>query len=560
MNWVEEKNIDFKSVKHLSNELKINSLLSAMLVRRNIKTYDQAKTFFRPKFEDLHDPFLMKDMDVAFKRLKEAIINKEKVMVFGDYDVDGTSSVAMMSLYLESKGIITSTYLPERNSEGYGISIKAIDIAFEQNIKLIIALDCGIKAHKQISYAKEKDIEFIICDHHNPSDKIPEAYAVLNPKRLDCDYPFKELCGCGVGFKLIQALEKNNPNKKEIINYLDLVALAISADVVPLIDENRIMSYLGLQIINSDPKPGIHSLLKSNPKKEYVLSDLMFYLAPRINAAGRVKHAKLASDLLACVNESKLDELTKEIEELNSMRKLIEKEMTQEAIQQAETCELKKSIIVSSSNWNKGVIGIVAARLVDKFYKPSLVFSESENGFLTASARSIKGINLYKVLEDCNEYIEKFGGHKYAAGLSIKKENLEKFKSTFDKAVEKQIDNQKLDQELLIESTIELEDITPKFFRILKQFEPFGPGNRMPVFKSDNLKVKGKPLELGDEKEHIKLNLTQNNKSVFSSIGFFLSSKFNSIKNKSQLSVAYTIEENHWNGNSIIQLKIKDMK
>jgi len=560
MNWVEEKNIDFKSVKHLSNELKINSLLSAMLVRRNIKTYDQAKTFFRPKFEDLHDPFLMKDMDVAFKRLKEAIINKEKVMVFGDYDVDGTSSVAMMSLYLESKGIITSTYLPERNSEGYGISIKAIDIAFEQNIKLIIALDCGIKAHKQISYAKEKDIEFIICDHHNPSDKIPEAYAVLNPKRLDCDYPFKELCGCGVGFKLIQALEKNNPNKKEIINYLDLVALAISADVVPLIDENRIMSYLGLQIINSDPKPGIHSLLKSNPKKEYVLSDLMFYLAPRINAAGRVKHAKLASDLLACVNESKLDELTKEIEELNSMRKLIEKEMTQEAIQQAETCELKKSIIVSSSNWNKGVIGIVAARLVDKFYKPSLVFSESENGFLTASARSIKGINLYKVLEDCNEYIEKFGGHKYAAGLSIKKENLEKFKSTFDKAVEKQIDNQKFDQELLIESTIELEDITPKFFRILKQFEPFGPGNRMPVFKSDNLKVKGKPLELGDEKEHIKLNLTQNYKSVFSSIGFFLSSKFNSIKNKSQLSVAYTIEENHWNGNSIIQLKIKDMK
>jgi len=560
MNWVEEKNIDFKSVKHLSNELKINSLLSSMLVRRNIKTYDQAKTFFRPKFEDLHDPFLMKDMDVAFKRLKEAIINKEKVMVFGDYDVDGTSSVAMMSLYLESKGIITSTYLPERNSEGYGISIKAIDIAFEQNIKLIIALDCGIKAHKQISYAKEKDIEFIICDHHNPSDKIPEAYAVLNPKRLDCDYPFKELCGCGVGFKLIQALEKNNPNKKEIINYLDLVALAISADVVPLIDENRIMSYLGLQIINSDPKPGIHSLLKSNPKKEYVLSDLMFYLAPRINAAGRVKHAKLASDLLACVNESKLDELTKEIEELNSMRKLIEKEMTQEAIQQAETCELKKSIIVSSSNWNKGVIGIVAARLVDKFYKPSLVFSESENGFLTASARSIKGINLYKVLEDCNEYIEKFGGHKYAAGLSIKKENLEKFKSTFDKAVEKQIDNQKFDQELLIESTIELEDITPKFFRILKQFEPFGPGNRMPVFKSDNLKVKGKPLELGDEKEHIKLNLTQNYKSVFSSIGFFLSSKFNSIKNKSQLSVAYTIEENHWNGNSIIQLKIKDMK
>jgi len=280
MKWVEEKNIDSKSVKHLSSELKINSLLSEMLVRRNIKTYDDAKSFFRPKFEDLHDPFLMKDMEVASKRINEAITNKDTLMVFGDYDVDGTSSVAMMSLYLESKGIKTLNYLPDRNNEGYGISTKAIDIALEKNIKLIIALDCGIKAHKQISYAKEKNIDFIICDHHNPSDKIPDAYAVLNPKRTDCSYPFKELCGCGVGFKLIQAIEQISSDKKEIINYLDLVALAIAADVVPLIGENRILAYLGLQIINSNPKLGIHSLLKTKPKKEYVLRDLMFFFSP----------------------------------------------------------------------------------------------------------------------------------------------------------------------------------------------------------------------------------------------------------------------------------------
>ena len=378
MKWVEEKNIDSKAVKHLSSELKINTLLSEMLVRRNIKTYDEAKSFFRPKFEDLHDPFLMKDMDVASKRISQAITNKESLMVFGDYDVDGTSSVAMMSLYLESKGIKTLNYLPDRKNEGYGISIKAIDIAFEKNIKLIIALDCGIKAHKQISYAKEKNIDFIICDHHNPSDKIPDAFAVLNPKRTDCSYPFKELCGCGVGFKLIQAIEQISSDKKEIINYLDLVALAIAADVVPLVGENRILAYLGLQIINSNPKLGIHSLLKTNPKNEYVLSDLMFFLAPRINAAGRIKHAKLASDLLVCLDESQSDKLAKEIEELNSQRKLIEKEMTKQAIQQAELSELKKSVIVSSSSWNKGVIGIVASKLVDKFYKPSLVFCESQ--------------------------------------------------------------------------------------------------------------------------------------------------------------------------------------
>ena len=378
MKWVEEKNIDSKAVKHLSSELKINTLLSEMLVRRNIKTYDEAKSFFRPKFEDLHDPFLMKDMDVASKRISQAITNKESLMVFGDYDVDGTSSVAMMSLYLESKGIKTLNYLPDRKNEGYGISIKAIDIAFEKNIKLIIALDCGIKAHKQISYAKEKNIDFIICDHHNPSDKIPDAYALLNPKRTDCSYPFKELCGCGVGFKLIQAIEQISSDKKEIINYLDLVALAIAADVVPLIGENRILAYLGLQIINSNPKLGIHSLLKTQPQKEYVLSDLMFFLAPRINAAGRIKHAKLASDLLVCLDENQSDKLAKEIEELNSQRRLIEKEMTKQAIQQAELSELKKSVIVSSSSWNKGVIGIVASRLVDKFYKPSLVFCESQ--------------------------------------------------------------------------------------------------------------------------------------------------------------------------------------
>lgn len=560
MNWILNNTNDNEAVDTLSKELKISPILSSMLVKRQIRTYDQAKDFFRPNYESLHDPFLMKDMDRATKRLNKAIQDKESIMVFGDYDVDGTSSVALITLYLESLGLKILKYIPDRTNEGYGVSMKAIDLAISKKLKLIIALDCGIKAHNQVDYAKKNKIDFIICDHHNPDEKLPNALAILNPKRKDCKYPFKELCGCGVGFKLIQALDRDLTDNADLVNYLDLVALAIAADVVPVIGENRIMAFLGLQIINSNPRIGIHSILKSNLKKEYIISDLMFFVAPRINAAGRIKHAELALQLLISSNEEDANLLAKEIESLNSERRLIEKQMTIEAILQVEEDKECNSIVVYSSSWNKGVVGIVASRLVDKFYKPSVVFCESSNGMLTASARSIKGVDLYKIIKSCDDLVEQYGGHKYAAGLTIKKENIKLFKKRFDDAVSEMQSNQPIEKEILIESKINFDEITPKFFRILKQFEPFGPGNKAPLFLSENLKLKGKPYELGKEKEHIKMNLKQDISNQFSSIGFWLANKFQSIENKSNFSAVYSIEENNWKDKTTIQLNLKDFK
>ena len=561
MNWVINDNVDKESVEKLSDELNISPILSSMLVKREIRTFDQAKSFFRPNYNMLHDPFLMKDMTIAVERIQKAILEKESIMIFGDYDVDGTSSVALLSLYLKSIGLIVTNYLPDRKTEGYGVSIKAIDLAFQNKQKLIIALDCGIKAHNQVDYAIEKGIEFIICDHHNPDKNLPNALAVLNPKRIDCIYPYKDLCGCGVGFKFVQAIESKQSKDNKIINYLDLVALAIAADVVPLTGENRVLAFIGLQIINSNPRLGIHSLLKKNTKKEYTISDLMFYVAPRINATGRIKQASLALELLISNNKNSAEKLAIEIEGLNTLRRKIEKEITIQAADQVDNSDDKlNSIVVFDSKWNKGVIGIVASRLVDKYYKPSIVFCESSNGYLTASARSIKGLDLYSVLDDCKEHIDQFGGHKYAAGLTIKKDNLEKFKTKFEKIVSKTTDNNIFEQELQIETKINLSEITPKFFRILKQFEPFGPGNKSPLFLSENLKLKGKPFEMGKEKEHIKLNLTQDNRLSFSSIGFWFSNKYKEIQNKENFSAVYNIDENFWKDVSSIQLQLKDLK
>ena len=560
MNWILNNTNDNEAVDTLSKELKISPILSSMLVKRQIRTYDQAKDFFRPNYESLHDPFLMKDMGRATNRLNKAIQDNESIMVFGDYGVDGTSSVALITLYLESLGLKILKYIPDRIKEGYGVSMKAIDLAISKKLKLIIALDCGIKAHNQVDYAKKNKIDFIICDHHNPDEKLPNALAILNPKRKDCKYPFKELCGCGVGFKLIQALDRDLTHNSDLVNYLDLVALAIAADVVPVIGENRIMAFLGLQIINSNPRIGIHSILKSNLKKEYIISDLMFFVAPRINAAGRIKHAELALQLLISSNEEHANLLAKEIESLNSERRLIEKQMTSEAVLQVEEDKECNSIVVYSSSWNKGVVGIVASRLVDKFYKPSVVFCESSNDTLTASARSIKGVDLYKIIKSCDDLVEQYGGHKYAAGLTIKKENIKLFKKRFDDAVSEMQLNQLVEKEILIESKINFDEITPKFFRILKQFEPFGPGNKAPLFLTENLKLKGKPYEIGKEKEHIKMNLKQGISDQFSSIGFWLANKFQSIENKSNFSAVYSIEENNWKDRTTIQLNLKDFK
>jgi len=561
MKWTINKNSETKVIDSLARELNISTVLSSMLVKRGVTTFEQAKDFFRPNFEKLHDPFLMKDMIEATSRIKTAIEKKEKIMIFGDYDVDGTCSVALLSMFLQSAaGLSVIEYIPDRVSEGYGISFNAIDLAKSSEIKLIIALDCGIKAFKQVNYAKENNIEFIICDHHSPDDKIPNATAILNPKRNDCSYPYKDLCGCGVGFKLIQAINTSLSLNKDLIYYMDLVSLAIAADVVPLTGENRIMSFLGLQIINSNPKPGLYSLLKLKPKKEYIISDLMFHVAPRINAAGRINHANKALKLIMSTDQQESDQLSNELELLNSKRKLLEKEMTEQAVNQAEQSENKSSIVVYSSNWNKGVIGIVASRLVDKFYKPTAVFTDSSNGMLSASLRSIKEIDLNIVLESCSHILEQYGGHKYAAGLVIKNENLQLFKEAFESAVENSQKEKVIEQELNIESIINFDQITPKFFRILKQFEPFGTGNRSPIFLTENISLKGKPFELGKDKEHIKLNLTQDKKTVFSSIGFWFTSKFSLLENKSNFSAAYTIEENNWKDRTTIQLNLKDLK
>ena len=561
MKWVINKNSETKVIDSLARELNISTVLSSMLVKRGVTTFEQAKDFFRPNFEKLHDPFLMKDMIEATSRIKTAIEKKEKIMIFGDYDVDGTCSVALLSMFLQSAaGLSVIEYIPDRVSEGYGISFNAIDFAKSSEIKLIIALDCGIKAFKQVDYAKENNIEFIICDHHSPDDKIPNAIAILNPKRNDCSYPYKDLCGCGVGFKLIQAINTSLSLNKDLIYYLDLVSLAIAADVVPLTGENRIMSFLGLQIINSNPKPGLYSLLKLKPKKEYIISDLMFHVAPRINAAGRIKHANIALKLIMSTDQQHSDQLSNEIELLNSKRKSLEKEMTEQAINQAEQLKNKSSIVVYSSIWNKGVIGIVASRLVDKFYKPTAVFTDSSNGMLSASLRSIKEIDLKIALESCSHILEQHGGHKYAAGLVVKKENLQLFKDAFESAVENSQKEKVFEQELKIESIINFDQITPKFFRILRQFEPFGSGNRAPIFLTENISLRGKPFELGKDKEHIKLNLTQDKKTVFSSIGFWFTSKFSLLENKSNFSAAYTIEENNWKDRTTIQLNLKDLK
>ena len=563
MNWIIEKNNENETVNSLSKELNVSPVISLMLFNRGIKTFDQAKDFFRPNLSQLHNPFLMKDMNVAVNKILSVISKKEPIMIFGDYDVDGTSAVALLSSYLKEIGANISTYIPDRNKEGYGISLRAVDLASKNNISLIIALDCGIKANSQIEYALKKKIDFIICDHHNPSKVIPKALAVLNPKRSDCNYPFKDLCGCGVGFKLIQAINfKKGSQIENIVNYLDLVALAIAADIVPIVGENRTLAHIGMQIVNSNPRTGIHAILKNNIKKEFNIGDLLFYVAPRINASGRIAHGSLSVELLLEKELEKAEKLFKKIDQLNTKRREIEKNITEEALMQIQesNSKNKNTTVVYHKSWNKGVIGIVASKLIEKHYKPTIVFCKSEDGNLTASARSIKNIDLYEILELCNDYIVQFGGHKYAAGLIIKEENYDLFKDTFEKAVSTYLNEKLPEQEIPIESEIELEYITPKFFRILNQFEPYGPGNSTPVFLSRGLSLDGTLNKVGKNKEHIKISVKQKSKTSFPAIGFWMSDKFDKVNTKAPFSMAFSIDQNTWNGKTSIQLKIKDIK
>lgn len=563
MHWEVNSTDSEKEIKTLSKELNVCNTTASLLVSRDIKSFKAAKTFFRPSLDHLHDPFLMKDMDKAVKRIFEAIKNDEKILIYGDYDVDGTTSVALVCKYLKSNSTNQiSTYIPDRYDEGYGISYQSIDYAADNEFSLVIALDCGIKAIDKISYANNKKIDYIICDHHKPETTIPDAAAVLNPLREDCKYPFKYLCGCGIGFKLIQALDLSQDDwESNIESYLDLVAVAIGADLVPLIGENRTLCYFGLKIINTSPTIGLKAIIRGINKPEITLSEVSFYIAPRINSAGRIKHGNNAVELLLEENFDNAITFSKEIDNFNLERRGLDQLITNQALKQIENNEEQKNFttVVFKKDWHKGVIGIVASRLIEKYYRPTLVFTKS-NDVLAASARSVKGYDVYNAIESCREHLIQFGGHKYAAGLTLKPENYSAFKSSFEKHVKKTIEKKMLTPTITIDEKIQLLDITPKFFRILKQFAPFGPSNKQPVFLSENLKDTGYCKTVGEDDKHLKLSLKQGNSDVFKAIAFGLGDKLSLIKNKTQFSAVFNIGENNWNGVKSIQLKLLDIK
>lgn len=564
MRWNLKEDPDKEIVTHLQNVLGVDNVIAKLLAQRDIKNYEEAKSFFRPSLSDLHDPYLMKDMDKAVMRIEEALNKKESILVFGDYDVDGTTSVALMYSYLKSFDINIETYIPDRYNEGYGVSYQGIDYAKQKNITLIIALDCGIKSIEHIDYAKGLGIDFIICDHHLPSDVIPNATAVLDPKREDCNYPYKELCGCGVGFKLIQAhsMHLKQPIEK-IIPYLDLVATAIAADVVPITGENRILAHYGLKVINNTPRPGIEALMDLYDIKPYTMSDIVFKLAPKINAAGRIEHGNYTVDLLTKFTIEEAKQTVKKIVEINVERRTLDQGITEEALKQIidQKTINTKSTIVYSPSWHKGVIGIVASRLIDTYYRPTLVFTDSGE-YLAASARSVKNFDIYQALEVCSEYLIQFGGHMYAAGLTMKKENFEAFKSKFEQVVEDTIQETDLVPEIEIDSIIRFSNITDKFLRVLKQFEPFGPGNPSPVFMSKQAFDTGYAKTAGVNGEHLKMTLKQRGVSnkKFPAIGFNLGRQFEKVKEKQFLDIVYSIEENKWRNKVSIQVQIKDMQ
>lgn len=561
MRWTLLPKPEKEKVTTLATALGVEPFVASLLLQRGIETFEEAKKFFRPSLEDLHDPFLMKDMEKAVFRIEKAIANEENVLVFGDYDVDGTTAVALLSSYLKSYYPNVATYIPDRYDEGYGISYQGIDFAEDNGFSLIIALDCGIKAIEKIAYASQKGIDFIICDHHRPGAEIPKAIAVLDPKREDCKYPYKELCGCGVGFKLIQALaQKRGQTIEDLVLYLDLVATAIGADIVPITGENRVLAYYGLKVINSNPRTGIKAIIQQLKKKTLTITDVVFIIAPRINAAGRMKHGNHAVTLLTETDIHKAAEYALEIEAFNTERRATDQQITEEALQQIveNKEENRMTTVVYKESWHKGVIGIVASRLTETYYRPTLVFTKN-GSTLAASARSVKGFDVYQALEACSEYIEQFGGHIYAAGLTLFEKDFENFKNTFEKVVSETIDSKLLTPELKIDAEIDFKDITPKFYRVLKQFAPFGPGNMTPVFMTQNVKDIGYGKTVGEDKTHLRLVVKQGNSPQFTAIGFGMADKESITCQGNSFKMAYVIDENEWQGSINLQLRIKDI-
>ena len=562
MRWTLKPKPDTEKIANFAAELGVDLAISELLLQRGIDTFQTAKIFFRPSWSDLHDPFLMKDMAVAVSRIQSALKDNEQILVYGDYDVDGTSSVALMASYLDTKSSQISTYIPDRYDEGYGVSYKGIDYASDNNFSLIIALDCGVKAIDKVAYAKSKGIDFIICDHHRPGKELPPAVAILDPKRSDCEYPFKELCGCGVGFKLIQALaSKDGQSVESLIGYLDLVATAIGADIVPIVGENRALAYFGLQVINSNPRPGFKALINQMKKEVLTITDVVFKIAPRINAAGRMKHGNYAVALMKEIVIENAEIAASKIEDFNTNRREADKRITQEALQQIETANETEdaTTVVFQEDWHKGVIGIVASRLIETYYRPTLVFTKSGD-YLAASARSVSGFDVYNAIENCSHLVDQFGGHMYAAGLTLKKENYLAFKAAFEAEVLKTLPDHLKTPEIKIDSEINFESITPKFFRILKQFAPFGPQNLSPVFMTTEVSDTGYGKCVGEDQTHLRVTLTQKRAPKIVGIGFGLGVQLPIVKSKAPFKIVYSIDENEWNGRVSLQLKLKDLK
>jgi single-stranded-DNA-specific exonuclease len=550
----------------LAQELNISPILSKLLVQRDIHSFEEARRFFRPDFANLHDPFLMADMDKAVIRLTEAIHDNEKILIYGDYDVDGTTSVSLVYKFLKKFYSNVDFYIPDRYVEGYGISTLGIDFAVTSGVKLIIALDCGIKAIEKISYANEHGVDFIICDHHTPDAELPDAVAVLDPKRPDCNYPFKHLSGCGVGFKLLQAFaQKNNIPFAELIPLLDLVALSIASDIVPITDENRILAYYGLKQLNSNPSIGVKSILEvcGLADKEISISDIVFKVGPRINASGRMKLASEAVELMVSNDVVFAKQKSGTINEYNNDRKDLDKNITDEAIKliASNSAYIKRrSIVVYKPDWHKGVIGIVASRLSEEFYKPSIVLTSS-NGLASGSARSVPGFDIYSAIDACRDLLENFGGHRYAAGLSMKEENVMLFTERFEEYVFEHITEEQTSPQVDIDALIDFKDITPKFFSVLKQFGPFGPGNMKPVFATNKVMDYGSSRLVGREQEHLRLELVDpSSENVMNGIAFGMYEFNDHLKSMKPLDICYTLEENTFNGNTNIQLMIRDIK
>ena len=565
--WILKDPADPEKVGRLSAELGIDRVLAELLVKRGVETFEQALSFFRPSLDDLHDPFLMKDMDKAVKRLRTAITTEEGILVYGDYDVDGTTAVALVYSFLRRYSTNVDFYIPDRYEDGYGLSYRGIDWAKEHGFSLIITLDCGIKANEKVDYAASLGLDVIICDHHLPESTIPAAVAVLDPKREDDNYPFDDLSGCGVGFKLVQAYSREYDIPFEtLIPLLDLLVVSISADLVSMTGENRVLAHFGLRQLNENPRKGLQAIATLSKLEPGHLSidDIVFKIGPRINAAGRMESGRLSVELLTSSDEHSAAVVGEKINDNNNERKSIDREITQEALEMVQSGAALSSsaaTIVYNPNWNKGVVGIVASRLVEAFYKPTIVLTKS-NDFITGSARSVAGFDLYEAIDSCADLMENFGGHVYAAGLTLREENLPEFVRRIEEFISKRITQEMLTPFTEIDARLEFSQITPKFFRLLKQFQPFGPGNTNPVFQTENVYDGGKGRKVGADGVHMKLDLIDEKQPFHQipAIAFNMSEYFDYIKAGNPFDICYSIVENYYRGNSTLQLRIKDIR